>query len=52
MVATEVILNRSTITEMISHAIPVSSSTHHGPAIRPGPARPQGLLSLRSCLVS
>jgi hypothetical protein len=32
MVATDVVLIRSTITEMISHAIPVSSGAHHGPA--------------------
>ena len=34
MVAAEVVVNLSTITEMISHAIPVSSSADHGPAIR------------------
>jgi hypothetical protein len=27
-------VNRSTITEMISHAMPVTRNSHHGPAIR------------------
>jgi len=34
MAAADVVVNLSTITEMISHAIPVSSNTHHRPAIR------------------
>ena len=37
-VAAEVVVNLSTITEIISQAIPVSSSSHHGPAIRRRPA--------------
>ena len=52
MVATDVILNRSTMTETISHAIPVSSSTHQGPPSRHRSPPTQELLALRSCLVS
>jgi len=44
-VAADVVVNRNTITEMISHAIPVSSNTHHGPASRHRRARTQDLLS-------
>jgi hypothetical protein len=51
MVATDVILNRSTITEMISYAIPVSNSPHQGPASRHRSAPTQGRLSLCSCRV-
>ena len=43
--AAEAVVNRSTITETISHAIPVSSSTHHGPASRHRRARNEDLLS-------
>src|SRR6185437_13835726 len=38
-VVIEVSRNRSTTTEMISHAIPVISISHHGPASRHRPAR-------------
>jgi hypothetical protein len=45
MVAADVVVNLSTITEMISHAIPVSSNTHHGPASRHRLARASDLSS-------
>ena len=38
-VVIELSRNRSTITEMISHAMPVTNSSHHGPASRQRPAR-------------
>ena len=48
MVATEAIVNLSTITVMMSQAIPVISSSHHGPACRQRMALGEMLL----CLVS
>src|SRR5271166_851737 len=44
-VAADVTVNRSTITETISHAIPVNSNIHHGPASRHRRARTEDLLS-------
>jgi len=48
--AADVVVNRNTITETISHAIPVSSDSHHGPASRHRRARSRDLLSTRNCL--
>ena len=45
---TEAGVNRSTITAMISHAMPVTRNSHHGPASRHSAARPLGLIRVRS----
>ena len=47
MAATDVTVNRSTISEMISHAIPVSKTTDHELRSLPTPTGPQVLLSCR-----
>src|SRR5215467_13451347 len=43
-------LNRSTIKEMISHAMPVTRNTHQGPASRHSPARVLDLMAVRSSM--
>jgi len=49
MANTEVVVNRNTTIEMISHAIPVRRKTHHGPTSRPRPARSTSVCADSAC---
>src|SRR6266704_3359608 len=51
-VLTEAGVNRSTITAMISHAMPVTRNSHHGPASRHSAARVFGLMPVRPSAAS